>query len=193
MPEVVPVVTPDESQVHLDALPESDEAPATPAFDEATYKKKIQGYTQAITAAKKEAEAARSEAAALAKWKAEREQADMTEFEKAQARIASLEAEAQQARAEAATARLSAQYPLAAEVLGDDISRLDVTKVAELDGRLAKEQATQSEPEPRVDPNNPRRTVPKPPPNDLQSAKQALTDAGNPYFDDSAWGSTNPR
>ncbi len=185
MSEVVPVVTPDESQ-ELDASTEPVEAPATPAFDEATYKKKIQGYTQAITAAKKEADAAKAEAAALSKWKAEKEQADMSELEKAQARVAALETEAAQARAEAAAARLGKQYPLAAELLGEDLSKFDETRVAEINGRLAKELADESEPDARIDPNNPRRPTPKAPATDLNAAKAALIAQGNPFYDETA-------
>jgi hypothetical protein len=147
-----------ESQ-EVDASSESVEAPATPAFDEATWKKRLSGKDQ-----------------------------------KAQARIAALEAEAQAAKAEAHTVRLSSQYPLAAELLGEDLAKFDEVRVAEINGRLAKEQAAESEePEPRIDTNSPRRAIARPKANDLDSAKRSLQDLGNPWFDESAWGSTNRR
>lgn len=185
MSEVVAVTEAPESQFSDTTSQEVASEPATPAFDEATYKKKIQGYTSAINAAKEAEKAARAEAEALKKWKAEREQAEMSEFEKAQARIASLEAEAASAKAEAAAVRLGAKYPLAAELLGDDLARFDEVRVAEINGRLAKEQAAESEPEPRIDANSPRRTPPaRPPANDRESAVAALIAAGNPFYSD---------
>jgi hypothetical protein len=164
-----------------DASEESVETPATPAFDEATWKRRLAGKDQALTAAKQEAARIKAEAEALAKWKAEREQADMTELEKLQRQIAEFEARATAAEAAANAARLAREYPLAAELLGDDIGLFDPTRVAEINGRLAKEQGDESDPS-RIDLNNPRRSAPKPPPSDLASLKQALTDAGNPFF-----------
>ena len=193
MSEVVPVNSADESP-ESNAPEGTDAEPTTPAFDEATWKKRLSGKDQALTAAQRERDALKAEYEALAKWKAEREQAEMSEYEKAQARIAALEAEAQAARAEAQAAKLTSQYPLAAELLGDDLAKFDPVRVAEINGRLAKEQAEaeSAEPEPRIDTNSPRRPIARPQKVDLDSAKRALASAGNPYFDDSAWGSTNP-
>jgi hypothetical protein len=186
MPDVVAAVAEDGSLVtDATSTPEVAEAPATSPDVEATYKKRIQGYTQAINEAKKEAEAARKEAADLARWKAEREQAEMSELDKALARVNALEAEANAAKAEANAARLAAKYPRAAELLGDDLAKFDATRVAEIDGRLAKEAAEASdEPEPRIDANSPRRTPPAAPKGTLSDAKQALVSAGNPFFTD---------
>ena len=192
MSDVVPVDTPAESQVSLDASTESDETPATPAFDEATWKKRLAGKDQALTAAKREAEAAKAEAAALSKWKAELEQANMTELQKLQAERDRLAEEAASARAEAAAIRLASQYPLAAEILGDDLAKFDEVRVAEINGRLAKERAEESEPESRTDTNNPRRSVPKPPARDLAAIKADLTAMGNPWAE-STFQSTNTR
>jgi hypothetical protein len=181
--EVVAIEGAQETQ-NIDAPAEtgSAEAPATPAFDEATYKKKIQGYTSAINQAKAEAAAAKAEAESLSRWKAEREQADMSELDKALSRVKALEVEAAEAKALAAAARLAAQYPRAAEVLGDDISRLDPTKVAELDGRLAKDAGEAASEEPRVDPNSPRKPLPKAPTGSLKEAKEQLQALGNPFY-----------
>lgn len=183
MSEVVAIEA-DESQ-EADSQPEgSQEAPATPrSFDEATWKKRLAGKDQALTAAQRERDAVKAERDALAAWKAEQEQASMTELQKLQAERDRLAAEAAQARAEANAVRLSAQYPLAAELLGDDLTKFDEVRVAEINGRLAKEAAGES-PEPRVEPNTPRRNPPaRPVADDLSALKKALQDAGNPYFD----------
>lgn len=185
MSEVVEITTP-ESSVAEATSPEVAEQPATPVVDEATWRKRVAGKDQALTAAQQRAAAAEAERDALSKWKAEMEQANMTELQKAQAERDQLRAEAAAAKAEAAAIRLGSKYPLAAEILGDDLSKFDETRVAEINGRLAKEQAAESEaPEARIDPNSPRRNVPKAPSGDpLNEAKAALTALGNPFFDE---------
>jgi hypothetical protein len=185
--EVVAIEGAQETQ-NIDAPTEagSAEAPATPAFDEATYKKKIQGYTSAINQAKAEAAAAKAEAESLSRWKAEREQADMSELDKALTRVKALEAEAAEAKALATAAQLAAKYPRAAELLGDDLPKFDATRVAEIDGRLAKEAGEAASDEPRVDPNSPRRPAPRAPTGSLAESKAALQALGNPFFDPDA-------
>lgn len=182
MSEVVEATAP-ESQDE-DATPEVAAEPATPAFDEATWKRRIAGKDQALTAAKAEAAAAKAERDALSKWKAEKESADMTELQKLQAERDQLATEAAEARAEAAAIRLGSKYPLAAELLGDDLAKFDEVRVAEINGRLAQEAESESDPEARIDTNNPRRPAPKAPANDLTAAKSALTAVGNPFFDE---------
>lgn len=192
MPEVVEVETSTESQVS-ETTPEGVAAePATPEIDEATWKRRIAGKDQALTAAQRERDAIKAERDSLAAWKAQTEQANMTELQKLQAERDQLAADAAAARAEALATRLGAQYPLAAELLGGDLSKFDEVRVAEINGRLAKEAAAEAEPvEPKVDANSPRRPAPRAPQvSDVESAKAALTAAGNPYFDDTAWGST---
>lgn len=193
--EVVPVETAPESQFSTEATPEVAAEPATPAIDVTTLEKRLRGKDQALTAAQRERDAIKAERDALSAWKAEKESADMTELQKLQAERDRLATEAAAARAEAAAIRLAAKYPLAAEILGDDLAKFDEVRVAEINGRLAKEAAAEESeaPEARIDPNSPRRTVPKPPQNDVETAKAALTAAGNPWFDENAWGSTNPR
>lgn len=169
-----------------DASPESVETPATPQFDEATWRKKLAGKDQALTASQSARAQAEQERDELRRWKAEREQADLSELDKAIKRAEEAEAKAAAAVAVATAATLARDYPLAAEALGDDLAALSVERIAELNARLAKESGDESEPEPRIDPNNPRRPVPKPPPNDLKSLKDQLTALGNPFFDPDA-------
>lgn len=183
MSEVVEVTTPESSEEA--ATTEVAAEPTTPVVDEATWKKRLSGKDQALTAAQRERDAIKAERDELSKWKAQTEQANLTEVEKLQKERDELRAEAAQAKAQAAAVTLKAAYPLAAELLGDDLTKFDEVRVAEINGRLAKEQAGESEaPEPRIDPNSPRRPVAKPPTDDLASAKAALVAAGNPYFDD---------
>lgn len=183
MSEVVPIETPIESQVLADQPEGSSDTPATPASDEATWKARLRGKDQALTAAQQRAQAAEAEREALARRLQEYEDANKSELQKALDRVAALEAEASAAKKAAAAATLARKYPLAAELLGDDLAVFDETRVAEINGRLAKEQEAESEP--RVDANSPRRTPPaRPAADDLSAARQALVAAGNPYFRD---------
>ncbi len=188
--EVVEITTPESSEegVTVEVTPEA----TTPVVDETTWRKRLSGKDQALTAAQRERDAIKAERDELSAWKAQTEQANLSEVEKLQQERDALRAEAQQAKAEAAAVRLSAAYPLAAELLGDDMTKFDEVRVAEINGRLAKEQAGESEQsEPRIDPNSPRRAVPKPPSDDLASATAALKDATSPFYtDDSSWGSS---
>lgn len=184
MSEVVEVLTDESQESTAPATEATADAPATQSSDEATWKKRLAGKDQALTAAQRERDAVKAERDDLAKWKAEKEQANLTEIEKLQQERDRLTSEVGAAKAEALAAKLSRQYPLAAEILGDDLSKFDEVRVAEIDGRLAKEKAAESEPEPRVDPNSPRRPLARPVVDDLTTAKQALVAAGNPYFSD---------
>jgi hypothetical protein len=71
--------------------PEVAAVPTENEADVTTWKKRLAGKDQALTATKKELDELKSKAEELAKWKAEQEQASMTEFEKAQAKIRELE------------------------------------------------------------------------------------------------------
>ena len=186
MSEVVEITAPESSDAEATPTGAAPEVPATPVVDEATWKRRIAGKDQALTAAQQRAAALEAERDALSKWKADQEQANMTELQKVQAERDRLAKEAADAKAEAAAIRLGSKYPLAAELLGDDLTKFDETRVAEINGRLAKEQAAESDaPEARIDPNSPRRSVPKPPPaNPLEAAKAALVEEGNPFFVD---------
>ena len=192
MSEVVEVTTAPESQ-EAEATPEVAPETATPAPDTTTLEKRLRGKDQALTAAQRERDAIKAERDALSAWKAERENADLTELEKAQKELAEAKAEATKARAEAEAIRLKSAYPLAADLLGDDLTKFEESRVAEIDGRLAKEQDGESEPGSRIDPNNPRRPAPKvTPPADKESARAALIAAGNPFADAQKWGDSNP-
>lgn len=183
MSEVVAVVSEGESQDTEVTSQDATEVPATPTVDEATWKKRVAGKDQALTAAQRERDAFKAERDSLSAWKAQTEQANMTELQKLQAERDQSVSDAAAARAEATAIRLGTKYPLAAELLGDDLSKFDEVRVAEINGRLTKEQEAESD-EPRIDSNSPRRTPPaKATANDLEAARAALVSAGNPYFD----------
>lgn len=140
---------------------------AAPTDDYATLQKRYAGTHRALTDAQKKAEAAEAARTALAaqvdelsRWKAEREQADMTEYERLQAQLKQRESDLAAAKAEAQRERLARRFPLATELLGDDPLPSE-EKLAALEERLsaATPAPAESEPEPVVDMNRPKKAI----------------------------------
>lgn len=182
--EVVNSVTEQSAEV---VAPEVATVPTDSEGDVATWKKRLAGKDQALTAAKKELDDIKSKAEELSRWKAEQEQAQMTEFEKAQAKIRELESKAAAAEASAKEERLAREFPLAYQ-FQKDTSGLDETSRAAAfekfirDASVSKEQV---ETAPAiVDPNNARRAtaapITKP---DSKSISEKLKGLGNPFAD----------
>lgn len=151
-------------EVVTDGLEESpevaDEAPeVTPEPDElTTYKKRLAGKDRALTEAQRKAKALEEELSSLRRWKAEKEEADMTEVERLAKRAEAAEAEAAKARAEAMREKLARKYPLALELFDEEEPLPSETTLAALNERLvAKQSDAEPAPEPRIDPNNPRK------------------------------------
>jgi predicted RNase H-like nuclease (RuvC/YqgF family) len=167
--------------------PEVAAVPTDNEADVTTWKKRLAGKDQALTATKKELDEIRSKADELARWKAEQEQSSMTEFEKAQAKIRELEQKAANAEQDAKQERLAREYPLAHQFLKDTNNLDEAGKAAALEGFFRQaaslQQVQESEPAP-VDPNNARRAtaapVEKPTSKGISDALKAL---GNPFAD----------
>lgn len=173
---------------------ESQDAPAqvegnAPATDNdgdiTTWKKRLAGKDQALTATKKELDEIRARADELSRWKAEQEQASMTEIERAQARIRDLEQKAAAAEQAAKEERLAREYPLAHQFLKDTSSLDEVSRAAALETFLKQAtsvvQAVEPNPSP-VDPNNARRATAAPVEKPTsKSISDALKSLGNPF------------
>lgn len=141
--------------------PEAVEAEATPSTDElATVKKRLAGKDQALTRIQQERDALKAERDALSAWKAQQEEASLTELEKLQRRLAEVESAKAEAEARAERIRLEKSYPLAIELFGDDPLPSE-ERLEALEQRLASASATgdDEDSEPRIDPNRPRRPV----------------------------------
>ena len=167
--------------------PEVAAVPTDNEADVTTWKKRLAGKDQALTATKKELDEIRSRADELAKWKAEQEQASMTEFEKAQAKIRELEQKAANAEQDAKQERLAREYPLAHQFLKDTSSLDETGKAAALENFFKQaaslQQVQESEPAP-VDLNNARRATAAPTEKPTSSSiSDALKALGNPFAD----------
>lgn len=133
----------------------------TPAEDDVTtWKKRLAGKDQALTSAKAELDAIRKEADDLKRWKAETENANLSEFQKAQNRLAALETELNEAREVARNERLKSAYPNYAQFLADTAGLSDEARAASFEkymAELRREQAKDGT-DTFVEPNNPRKS-----------------------------------
>jgi len=167
--------------------PEVATVPTENDGDVATWKKRLAGKDQALTAAKKELDDIKSKAEELSRWKAEQEQAQMTEFEKAQAKIRELESEAAAAKQSAKEERLAREFPLAYQFNKDTSGLDEASRAAALEKFIRDATASKEQVETApaiVDPNNARRAtaapITKP---DSKSISEKLRNLGNPFAD----------
>ena len=121
-------VAPVEGAAVVEATPEVE--------DVATWKKRLAGKDQALTAAKKELDTLKSEADNLKRWKAEQEQSNMSEFDKAQARLAALETELNQTKEYARQDRIRASAPNYAQFLADTAGLSEEARAVAFEGYL---------------------------------------------------------
>jgi len=158
MPDEVVAQAPVESaQVPAEATaPAEDTLTQAEGEDVATYKKRLAGKDQALTATKKELDAIRKEADDLKRWKAEIEEKNLSEYDKAQLKIKTLEETLAKQQDEARQERLSRQHPLYAQFRQDTVNLDEEGRAAAFEKFLAS-RVSEVESEPRIDPNNPRR------------------------------------
>lgn len=149
--------------------------------DVATYKKRLAGKDQALTATKKELDQIRKEAEDLRRWKAEIEEKNLSEYEKAQLKIKALEDTLARQQEEARQERLARQHPLYAQ-FRQDTANLDEEARAAAFEKFLDSRVAEVESEPRIDPNNPRRepVVEKAKPTSADIAER-LKALGNPF------------
>jgi TolA-binding protein len=182
--EVVSTVPEQSAEV---VAPEVATVPTDVEGDVATWKKRLAGKDQALTAAKKELDDIKSKAEELSRWKAEQEQAQMTEFEKAQAKIRDLESKAAAAEQSAKEERLAREFPLAYQFQKDTSGLDEASRAAALEKFIRDATASKEQVETAptiVDPNNARRATAAPTTKpDSKSISEKLKGLGNPFAD----------
>lgn len=154
-----------------------------PEEDLATWKKRLAGKDQALTATKKELDALKAEADALKKWKAEVEFANMSELEKANVRAQQLEQELKAAREAAEQETLARKHPLYAQ-FANEVRGLDAAAQAEAFEKFVTSVAKKETTDTFVDVNAPKKAAPPAPSkrNSEDIAKE-LQKLGNPFYD----------
>ena len=164
------------------AVAETQPAAATaPDEDVATWKKRLAGKDQALTAAQKELASIREEAEQLRKFKAEVEFANMSELEKANAKAKQLESELQAAREAAERETLARKHPLYAQ-FAQETHGLSGSAQAEAFERFVENVAKDKTVDSYVDTNSPRK--PAPPAATKKTIEQIdaeLKALGNPF------------
>jgi predicted RNase H-like nuclease (RuvC/YqgF family) len=184
MPDEVVTQAPVESaNAPVEAVETAVEETPTQAEGEdvATYKKRLAGKDQALTATKKELDVLKKEADDLKRWKAEIEEKNLSEYEKAQLKIKALEDTLARQQDEARQERLARQHPLYAQFRQDTANFDEEARAAAfekfLDSRVAEVESA-----PRIDPNNPRRepVVEKSNPTSAEISER-LKSLGNPF------------
>ncbi len=159
MPEEVVTQAPAESATvpAVEATAPVEDTPTqAEGEDVATYKKRLAGKDQALTATKKELDQIRKEAEDLRRWKAEIEEKNLSEYERAQLKIKTLEDTLAKQQDDARQERLARQHPLYAQFRQDTANFDEEARAAAFEKFLASRE-TEVESEPRIDPNNPRR------------------------------------
>jgi hypothetical protein len=145
----------------VEAEVETTEEPTTDFAAQATeYKNRFAGSQKKLTETLNSLKAIEQERDALRKFKAEAERASMSEMERLQAELEDAKREAATARSEAQRASLAAKFPQSFATLGD-ATPLDESVLTALEAKLAA-GGEESEPETRIDPNNPRKSPPTP-------------------------------
>jgi len=101
-----------DAEVVLNEQPESQEVAATQDDNDiTTWKKRLAGKDQALTATKKQLDEIKSEYEKVQAWKLQMEEASLTEFERAQRKIETLEKELRATKEAESKARLAKEYP----------------------------------------------------------------------------------
>ena len=186
------VTTAEESQVTTAPVEEAAPAPATSEVEDvATWKKRLAGKDQALTAAKKELDAIKAESENLKRWKAEQENSNMSEFEKTQARLAALQSELNETKEYARMERLRAAHPTYAQFLADTAGLSEEARAAAFEGYLAEvkkaqdaERGVPQSDEKNVKPSVNTRKDPAPSsgPRTVKDIEEELRKLGNPFF-----------
>lgn len=180
-PVVTESVTPD-VQDNLPAVEDLTQA----ADDVTTWKKRLAGKDQALTATKKELDDAKRQLDELAKFKAQIEEQSLSEYEKAQLRIKALEEEINSGREQAKRERLASKYPLYSQLLQDTAGLDEDSRASAFERFIADARAVSeaSETNSLVDPNNPRRSEPKVnTKRDSKAIAEEMKSLGNPFFE----------
>lgn len=177
------VVTPVEEQSPApQAAVEQPVVATAPDEDVATWKKRLAGKDQALTATQKELQAIKEEAESLRKWKAEVEFANMSELEKATLRAQQLESELKATREAAEQEALARKHPLYAQ-FAQEVKGLGAAAQAEAFEKFVASVAKEKTTDTFVDVNAPRKSTPAQKVRTSEDISKDLEALGNPFYD----------
>ena len=145
------VVLNDQAESQVEALATDQDNDIT------TWKKRLAGKDQALTATKKQLDEIKSEYEKVQAWKLQMEEASLTEFERAQNKIAKLEQELKATRDAESKARLAKEFPTYVQWTEKVAALTDEDRAREFE-ELIKTGGKQTEQ--FVDPNKPAKAAP---------------------------------
>lgn len=138
-------------------VPESQEAATQDDNDITTWKKRLAGKDQALTSTKKQLDELKAEYEKVQTWKLQMEEASLTEFERAQRKIETLEKELRATKEAESKARLAKEYPTYVQWQEKVASLTDEDRAREFEALIK----TGGKPvEEFVDPNKPAKATP---------------------------------
>jgi len=145
-------------EVVLNDQVESQVPPATDQDNDiTTWKKRLAGKDQALTATKKQLDDVKAEYDKVQAWKLQMEEASLTEFERATRRIATLEQELKATREAEQRERLSKEYPSYVGWVEKSKELSDEDRAKEFEAMMKSGGVQKQE---FVDPNKPARAMP---------------------------------
>jgi len=133
-------------------VPESQEAATQDDNDITTWKKRLAGKDQALTSTKKQLDELKAEYEKVQTWKLQMEEASLTEFERAQRKIETLEKELRATKEAETKARLAQEYPTYVQWQEKVASLTDEDRAREFEALIKTGGKTAEE---FVDPNKP--------------------------------------
>jgi len=136
---------------------ESQETATPDDNDITTWKKRLAGKDQALTSTKKQLDELKSEYEKVQTWKLQMEEASLTEFERAQRKIETLEKELRATREAESKARLAKEYPSYVQWQEKVAELTDEDRAREFEALIKTGGKTLDE---SVDPNKPAKAVP---------------------------------
>jgi len=172
------------AQQPLESQPdgENPEVATQSEEDVATWKRRLAGKDQALTAAKKAADEFRAKYDELAQWKASQEDASLSEFEKAARKIKQLEDELNVTRTEYQTEKLKSNFPKYYEFQEKVRGLNETERAAEFENFVKQFTGGQETAvETLGDVNTPKRSVAKDKPMKTEDILGALKALGNPW------------
>jgi len=177
------VVAPIEEQSPVPQVATEQPVVATaPDEDVATWKKRLAGKDQALTATQKELQAIKDEAESLRKWKAEVEFANMSELDKANLRAQQFESELKATREAAEQESLALKHPLYAQ-FAQEVKGLGAAAQAEAFEKFVNSVAKSDTTDTFVDVNAPRKSTPAQKTRTADDISKDLESLGNPFYD----------
>ena len=136
---------------------ESQEAATQDDNDITTWKKRLAGKDQALTSTKKQLDELKAEYEKVQTWKLQMEEASLTEFERAQRKIETLEKELRATKEAETKARLAQEYPTYVQWQEKVASLTDEDRAREFEALIKTGGKTAEE---FVDPNKPAKATP---------------------------------